>query len=117
MNLEQLRKYCHSKKAVTEEWPFGPDTLVFKVMGKMFILMGYIPEPESINLKCDPADSLALRAEFEGIVGGYHMNKRHWITVSLDSDVPEPLIWELIDDSYDLVVAKLPRRLKDQISS
>ncbi len=109
MNLIALRNHCLAKPGVTEERPFGPETLVFKVMGKMFALTGDEPQPRSINLKADPDEALALRAEFEGVLPGYHMNKKHWNTVLLQADVPEVSICEMIDDSYFLVVNRLPK--------
>ncbi len=115
MKREEIRRHCLARPGTTEERPFGPDTLVFKVMGKLFALTGDEPEPSSINLKCDPDDSLALQSEFEGVRPGYHMDKRHWITVTLHSDVPRSLLLELIDDSYALVVARLPRRARESL--
>ncbi len=117
MNLDTLRNHCLAKPGTTAELPFGPGTLVFKVMGKMFALTGDEPQPESINLKCDPNDALALRDQFEGVKEGYHMNKRHWITLTFNTDVPDGLIFELIDDSYDLVVAKLTKRDRETLKS
>lgn len=117
MKRDVLRQYCLAKKGVKEETPFGPDTLVFKVMGKMFALTGNEAEPKSINLKCDPDDSLFFRSRFEGVTPGYHMNKKHWNTVSLCGDVPESLVREMIDDSYELVVSNLPRKLKAALES
>jgi predicted DNA-binding protein (MmcQ/YjbR family) len=103
LNLQAIRSHCLSKPGTTEERPFGPETLVFKVMGRMFALTGDKDVPHSINLKCDPDDSLALRTQFEGISEGYHMDKRHWITVTLNSDVPSAFVLELINDSYELL--------------
>jgi predicted DNA-binding protein (MmcQ/YjbR family) len=117
MHLPTLRTYCLAKPGTTEERPFGPDTLVFKVMGKMFALTGDELEPNSVNLKCDPDDALFFRNQFEGITAGYHMDKRHWITVDLKGSVPETLIFELIDDSYEMVVAKLPRKDREALKT
>jgi predicted DNA-binding protein (MmcQ/YjbR family) len=108
MNLDALRAHCLAKPGTTEERPFGPDTLVFKVMNKMFALCGDDPQPAFVNLKCDPDDALFFREQFEGVQPGYHMDKRTWNSVYLAGDVPESLIREMIDDSYGLVVAKLP---------
>jgi predicted DNA-binding protein (MmcQ/YjbR family) len=96
---------------VTEEFPFDANTLVFKVMGKMFALAD-VDLFESVNLKCDPERSAELREQFPGIVPGFHMNKNHWNTVSMDGSVPDKLVLELIDHSYELVVSKLPRSIK-----
>lgn len=91
--------------------PFGEETLVFKVMGKMFALTD-ITEFSSINLKSDPDKAVELRERYEAIIPGYHMNKKHWNTVLLDGSLPERLILSLVDDSYDLVVAGLTKKLK-----
>ena len=107
MHQEELRNYMLSKRGVKEERPFGPETLVYKVMGKMFALTQDLEKPKSINLKCDPDYALALRAQYSSIQGGYHMNKRHWNTIILDGTIPRNFILEMIDDSYDLVVAGL----------
>lgn len=115
MELFTLRNYCLGKPGTTEERPFGPDTLVYKVMGKMFALTSDERQPEYVNLKCDPDDAMFFRNQFEGVRPGYHMNKRLWNSVYLTSDVPESLIREMIDDSYDLVVKGLPRKLRDQL--
>lgn len=112
MDLGTFRDHCLTKAGVTEETPFGPDTLVYKVHGKMFALAD-LGTFESANLKCDPERAIELRERYSGIVPGYHMNKQHWNTVSSAGDVPEALFVELIDHSYALVVASLPRRLRD----
>ena len=115
MNIEYFREYCLNKKGVTEEFPFDEKTLVFKVMGKMFALTGLERLPNEVNLKCDPERAIALREEFEGLIyGGYHMNKRLWNTCVLER-LPNELITELIDHSYDLVVAKLPKKIQDTL--
>ena len=105
MTPQELRALCLSFEAVVEEFPFNPETSVFKVLGKLFALTNLDARPLSVNLKCDPEDAVRLRAEHAGlIVPGYHMNKRHWNTVTVDGELPE-----LVEDSYDLVVAGLPR--------
>jgi len=110
MNVEELRAHCLSKKEVTESFPFDEYTLVFKVLGKMFALIPLERQPAQINLKCDPERAVELREEHDGdIIAGYHMNKKHWNTVYAERLSPQ-LITELIDHSYDLVVAKLPKR-------
>ena len=115
MNIEQFRAYCLKKKGVTEEFPFDEVTLVFKVMGKMFALCGLEHIPAKVNLKCDPERAITLREEYDGdIIPGYHMNKQHWNTVTLEA-VPPHLIKELIDHSYNLVVAKMPKKLREQL--
>ena len=115
MNIEEIRAYCLAKKGVTEEFPFDEQTLVFKVLGKMFALSGLERLPPQVNLKCDPDRSVELRSTYDGLIyGGYHMNKLLWNTVEF-SNLPPVLVYELIDHSYDLVVAKMPKKLKDQL--
>ncbi len=116
MNIESFRDYCIQKPGVSEEFPFDANTLVFKVMGKMFALAD-VEEFISINLKCDPEKAVQLRDQYEGIVPGYHMNKKHWNTVLTDGSVPENLLIEMIDESYSLVVDSLPKKFKVQLSS
>ena len=115
MNIEQLRAYCISKKGVTESFPFDEHTLVFKVMGKMFALVALERVPSQVNLKCDPERALTLREEYDGIIiPGYHMSKKHWNTLYLDQ-LPPLFLKELIDHSYNLVVSKLPKRIREQL--
>jgi len=115
MNIEEFREYCLSKNAVTEEFPFDEQTLVFKVLGKMFALSGLENQPPRVNLKCDPERAIELRETYDGIIyAGYHMNKKHWNTIEI-SNLPQQLLFKLIDHSYDLVVAKLPKKLKEQL--
>ncbi|MDX1326163.1 MAG: MmcQ/YjbR family DNA-binding protein [Arenibacter sp.] len=115
MNIEEFRWYCLGKKGVTEELPFGPDALVFKVLGKMFALAALERQPSQVNLKCDPEKALELRELHEGvIIPGYHMSKVHWNTLYLER-LPPTLVQELIDHSYELVVAKLSKKLQAQL--
>jgi predicted DNA-binding protein (MmcQ/YjbR family) len=114
LNVEQFRSYCLAKRAVTEEFPFGEDTLVFKVMGKMFALAD-VTVFESINLKCDPEQAVQLREQYPGVLPGYHMNKKHWNTVLMDGSLPDKLTKNWIDDSYNLVVASLPAKVKAEL--
>jgi len=109
MKLEPLRKYLLEKKGTTEELPFGPEALVFKVMGKMFALAAWEVSPLRITLKCEPEHALALREIYDAVKPGYYMNKVHWNTITLDGSIPEEQIWEMIDDSYNLVVSKLKK--------
>ncbi|MGV9628164.1 MmcQ/YjbR family DNA-binding protein [Streptomyces sp. NPDC003487] len=110
MTPEELRAVCLSFNAAEEDFPFRPEISVFKVLGKMFGLTQLDARPLTVNLKCDPEDAIRLRREHEGlIVPGWHMNKRHWNTVTADGDLPDALVRELVEDSYDLVVAGLPR--------
>lgn len=114
MDLEAYRKYCLSKKGVTEGFPFGEDVLVFKVMGKMFALSG-VEDFSSINLKVEPSQGVELRERYPSVREAYHMNKKHWITVELDGGVSDKLVKEWIDGSYDLVVAGLPKKDRAQL--
>lgn len=111
MNIEEFREYCLSFKGVTEDFPFDEETLVFKVMDKMFALTN-VEEFDGINLKCDPVKAAMLRDLYPEVKPGYHMNKRHWNTVDPHGDLDDVLIKEWIEDSYNLVVENLPR--KDQ---
>jgi predicted DNA-binding protein (MmcQ/YjbR family) len=114
---QELRALCLSFNGAAEDFPFGPETSVFKVGGKLFALAALDARPLKANLKCDPDDAVRLRAEYAGLVlPGWHMNKRHWNTVVLGPDaagegggLPDALVRELVEDSYDLVVAGLPR--------
>lgn len=115
MDVEVVREYCLSKKAVTEELPFGPDALVFKVAGKMFALAALESAPFRVSLKCDPERAIALRDEFpDRIQGAYHMNKKHWNSLETES-LPPQLVKELIDHSYSLVVSGLPKKLQQEL--
>ncbi|MBU1065435.1 MmcQ/YjbR family DNA-binding protein [bacterium] len=116
MDLEQLRKFCLSKPGAVETFPFDPVTLVLKVGGKMFALISLDESPLRINLKADPNDNEILRQQFPAIIPGYHMNKRHWNTVILDSSLPDELILDQIDISYGIVFASLPRKIRDAIN-
>jgi len=111
MNIEEFRDYCLAKPGVSEEMPFGPDTLVFKVGGKIFALTD-INTFASINLKCEPIKALQLREEYDAIKPGYHMNKKHWNTVLINGQIRYSLLMELIDHSYNLVYAGLTKSEK-----
>jgi predicted DNA-binding protein (MmcQ/YjbR family) len=115
MDIELFRSYCLSKKGVTEEFPFGESTLVYKVLGKMFALTGL--DFESVNLKVDPETGVDLRERYSAVQPGYHMNKKHWITVLLDGSVPDKLLRQWIDHSYDLVTAGLTKTQKRALDS
>ena len=115
MELECLHLYIIQKKQAFEVRPFGPEYLVFKVMGKMFALISITLNPLRINLKCDPDDALMLRDIYPSVQPGYHMNKRHWNTVVLDDTLPDDLVYSMIDDSYDLVVKSLPKHLREEL--
>jgi len=115
MNIELFREYCISKKGVTEEFPFGEETLVYKVMGKAFALAGMDDVPGSCNLKCDPEKAEELRDKYSAIIPGYHMNKKHWNTVIWDGSISDQLILELIDHSYELVLRGLPKKILSEL--
>jgi predicted DNA-binding protein (MmcQ/YjbR family) len=105
MNVEVIRDYCIGKKDVTEGFPFGEDTLVFMVRGKIFVLVN-LEGDLTINLKCDPALAVDLREKFTSVIPGYHMNKKHWNTIIVDGSIPDDLIFNWIDHSYSLVNRK-----------
>lgn len=109
MDLEEIRDYCLSKQCVDESSPFGEDSLVYKVLGKIFCI-SIIKLPLKINLKCDPARAIELRETYEQVIPGYHMNKKHWNTIILKGIVSDLIIKEWIDDSYRLVVKSLPKK-------
>jgi len=116
MNIETLQQYCLSKKGVTEELPFGPDTLVYKVGGKMFLLAPLDTDPLQFNVKCDPDEAEQLRSEFACVLPGYHMNKKHWNTIVADGTVSDKLLQRWIDSSFDLVFNSLPKNIKEGIT-
>ncbi|GGZ72239.1 MmcQ/YjbR family DNA-binding protein [Streptomyces echinoruber] len=110
MTPPELRALCLSFAAAVEDFPFRPEISVFKVCGRLFALSDLHARPLRVTLKCDPEDAVRLRAQHPDlIVPGYHMNKRHWNTVTVDGGLPDRLVRELVEDSYDLVVAGLPR--------
>jgi predicted DNA-binding protein (MmcQ/YjbR family) len=112
VDLPDAINHILTKRGAEETTPFGPDTLVYKVGGKMFALTSPDEFPARLNLKCDPERAIALRDEYESIIPGYHMNKRHWNTLVLDGSLPSSLVRELIDHSYELVVKSLPKAKK-----
>jgi predicted DNA-binding protein (MmcQ/YjbR family) len=115
MDIEQLRQYCLAKPGVEETLPFGPDVLVFKVMGKLFLLCPLDTEGLQFNVKCDPGLAVELREQYACVIPGYHMNKKHWNTVMVDGTVPVKILKEWIDHSYTLVADSLPKKLKAQL--
>ncbi len=110
MNIETLRDYCLSKPGAEETLPFGPDTLVFKVNGKAFLLVGLDAEDLRFNVKCDPDKALELREEYPCVLPGFHMNKKHWNTIVVDGSVSNALLKEWIDHSYSLVAPKSKKK-------
>jgi predicted DNA-binding protein (MmcQ/YjbR family) len=115
LNLEDVRDYCLKKASVTEGLPFGEDTLVFKVEGKMFLLTD-IRSGTSFNVKCDPELAIELREKYTAVQPGYHMNKKLWNTVHIDGSLTTKQLTEMIDHSYELVVKSLPKKFQDKIS-
>ncbi|MBT8378236.1 MAG: MmcQ/YjbR family DNA-binding protein [Ignavibacteria bacterium] len=117
MNIEQIREYCLGKKGVTEEFPFDEETLVFKVMGKIFLLTSLEKVPLQINLKCDPGKAIELREKFESVLPGYHMNKKHWNMVVIDGSISPKELSEWIEHSYNLVVSGLKKSEIEQLKN
>lgn len=118
MNLDTFYSHCLSHNGVTEHFPFDQDTLVFKVGGKMFALSSLLKWEESspsVNLKCEPERALELRATYDAIQPGFHMNKKHWNTVTINQDAADQLIKELITHSYELVFKSLPQTMQKNI--
>ena len=115
MDLAKFREYCLSKPETTEGTPFGPDVVVFKVGGKMFALASLDEVPATANLKSDPDLALELRDRYEQVTPGYHMNKKHWNTVEIESGIPDIELRKMIDHSYELVVKSLPRKAREKL--
>jgi predicted DNA-binding protein (MmcQ/YjbR family) len=115
MNIEFLREYCLSKKGVEETLPFGPDVLVFKVLGKVFLLCPLDTDGVQFNVKCDPDLAVELREEYDCVLPGYHMNKKHWNTILANGSVPMKQLKDWIDHSYELVVSSLPAKQREQL--
>jgi predicted DNA-binding protein (MmcQ/YjbR family) len=109
MDRDELKALCLALPGATEEFPFGEDVSVFKVAGKMFALSGLDAVPLQVSLKCDPDLAVQLRAGYPAIAPGYHLNKRHWNTVTIDGTLPDQMVAELLTDSYELVVGSLPK--------
>ena len=116
MDAEELRDYCLSLLGTHEEFPFGPDTSAFKVASKIFALSRLAEHPLRISLKCDPALAEELREAHAAVMPGYHLNKRHWNTVIIDGSLSDEMITDMVEDSYDLIVSKLPRARRQALS-
>lgn len=106
MDIEQLRDYCLAKPGAEEYFPFGPENLVFKIKGKMFLLISLNAQPLQFNAKCAPEKAIDLRERFSCVLPGYHMNKKYWNTVTIDGTLPFDTLKELVDDSYNIVCSK-----------
>lgn len=115
MNIEELREYCLSKKGVTESFPFDETTLVFKVLGKIFLLTD-LEDDFSINVKCDPGLAIEIRERYPSVIPGYHMNKAFWNTIFIDGSIADDQLCEWIDHSYDEVIKKMTKKQKDSLS-
>jgi predicted DNA-binding protein (MmcQ/YjbR family) len=115
MTPAALRRECLRMPGATEDFPFNPETSVFKVGGKVFAITALEGQPLNVSLKCEPGLAEQLRADYPAITPGYHLNKRHWNTVVLDGSVPDRMVRDMIEDSYDLVVASLPRATRDAL--
>ena len=115
MNIEALRMYCLSKSHVTESFPFDDNILVFKVMDKMFALVGLNRLPHAVNLKCNPEMAMMLRENYHAVTAGYHMNKKHWNTIELGSDMTVNELKKWIDHSYELVVKGMSKKLQKEL--
>ena len=111
MTRDVVRARCLALPGAREEYPFGPTVPVFKVGGKVFAILG----DDDVSLKCDPGYAVVLREEYPAVAPGYHLNKRHWNTITLDGSLPDQLVRDLIEDSYDLVVSALPKRVREQL--
>ena len=116
MNIESLRNYCLSLKGTTESFPFGDDTLVFKIVNKVFLLAS-LTEPCSFNVKCDPEKAIQLRESFSEVIPGYHMNKKHWNTVYYNGSLSDKQLTEMIDHSYQLVLKSLSKKQQEEINN
>jgi predicted DNA-binding protein (MmcQ/YjbR family) len=117
MDIEILRNHLLSKPVVTEGEPFGPQTLVYKVMDKMWAILPLDRMPPQVGLKCDPARAISLRESYASVVPGWHLNKKHWNTLFIEEELPDDLILELADHSYDLVVRGLPKKVQALINT
>ncbi len=115
MTRAALRAYCLSFTGAEETFPFGPETSVFKVAGKMFALSALGRAPLEVSVKCEPELAIALRNSYPAIRPGYHLNKRHWNTITLDGSLSDRLVRDLVEDSYDLVVSALPKRVREKL--
>jgi predicted DNA-binding protein (MmcQ/YjbR family) len=115
MDGAELRRWCLAQAGAVEDFPFGPETSVFKVGGKVFALSALERTPLEVSVKCEPELAVDLRESYEAIRPGYHLNKRHWNTITLDGSLADQLVRELIEDSYDLVTSALPKRVREAL--
>ncbi len=115
MNIEILRQHCLAKRGVEESLPFGPNNLVFKVGGKVFLLASLDAVPLRFNIKCNPEEAIMQREQYAGVLPGYHMNKQHWNTIIVDGKIASKLLYQWIDNSYTLVFSALSKKVQQQI--
>jgi predicted DNA-binding protein (MmcQ/YjbR family) len=115
MDGTELRSWCLHQPGAIEDFPFGPQPSVFKVSGKIFALSALVRAPLEVSVKCEPELAISLRDSYPAIRPGYHLNKRHWNTITLDGSLPDQLVRDLIEDSYDLVVSALPKRVRAEL--
>jgi predicted DNA-binding protein (MmcQ/YjbR family) len=115
MTRDELQNYCLSLTGTGEDFPFGPQAAVYKVMNKMFAILPVDETPQTISLKCDPIEVPLLREKYEAVRGGYHLNKTHWNTVTINSDLPDELVLEMVEDSYLLVRQKLTKKVRAEL--
>ncbi len=116
MNAEEIREYCLKMHAVEESFPFDNETLVFKIGGKIFLLLSLDSNPLAFNVKAKPEDAISQREQYTCVAPGYHMNKKHWNTITCNGTASSKLIYSWIDDSYNLVLNSLPKKLKEELS-
>jgi len=117
VDIHSIREYCFRKQGVTEGFPFTDATLVFKVMEKLFLLAAIEAIPLQFNIKCAPEESIERRERYDAVTPGYHMDKRHWITVKIDGSIPDKEVLSWIDRSYELVAASLPKKLQAELGA
>ena len=115
MKAAELRVWCLEQNGAIEDFPFTAEHSVFKVAGKMFAISALAREPLEVSVKCEPELAIELRSSYPAIRPGYHLNKRHWNTVTVDGSLSDQLVRDLIEDSYDLVVSALPKRLREEL--
>jgi len=115
MDAAELRRWCLAQAGAVEDFPFGPEHSVFKVGGRIFALSALDRTPLEVSVKCEPELAVELRDSYRAIRPGYHLNKRHWNTITLDASLPDQLVRDLIEDSYDLVANALPKRTREQL--
>ncbi len=115
MDARALRRWCLAQSGAVEDFPFGPEHSVFKVGGKMFALASLERTPLEVSVKCEPELAVELRNTYPAIQPGYHLNKRHWNTITVDGTLPDQLVRDLVEDSYDLIVSALPKRVREEL--